>query len=83
MRQTTDQFHRPLQGVKAMEAMVADVQYLPAKFAEVALDIEYKAMEVGIVRPKRTHGNLSLLLGCMVSLSYTASETVFSLRSFR
>ena len=39
--QATDQFQRSLQGVDAMEAMVADVQGGTAVLAGVALDIKH------------------------------------------
>src|SRR5205814_1258119 len=72
--QATDQFQGPLQGVDAMEAMVADVQHSPAVFAVFALDIEHETVEDRIVGPLGTHDNLSLLLHTSSS-SYVASAS--------
>ena len=73
MSQATDQFHRALQGVDAMEAMVTNVQSGTALLAVVALDVENQAVENGILGPDRTHGYLSLL-GRTPPLSYTAAH---------
>jgi len=45
--QATGQFHGALQGVDAVEAMVADVQGGAAVLAGVALDIKHQAAETG------------------------------------
>jgi hypothetical protein len=59
--QATEQLDGALQGVDAVEAMVADVQGGAAVLAGVALDIEHQAAENRILGPGGTHGNLSLL----------------------
>src|SRR5215470_5192954 len=59
--QATGQLHGALQGVDAVETMVADVQGGTAVLAGVALDIEHQAAENRILGPGGTPGNLSLL----------------------
>ena len=71
--QATEQLHEALQGVDAVEAMVADVQGGAAVLAGVALDIEHQAAENRILGPGGTHGNLSLL-GHMLPPSYLFSR---------
>src|SRR5262249_2387698 len=53
--------HGALQGVDAVETMVADVQGGTAVLAGVALDSEHQAAENRILGPGGTPGNLSLL----------------------
>src|SRR5262249_11804733 len=59
--QATEQLDGALQGVDAVEAMVADGQGGAAVLAEVGLDIEHQAAENRILGPGETQGNLSLL----------------------
>ena len=59
--QATGQLHGALQGVDAVETMVADVQGGTAVLAGVALDIKQQATENRILGPGGTPGSLSLL----------------------
>ena len=59
--QATGQLHGALQGVDAVETMVADVQGGTAVLAGVALDIKHQATENCILGPGGAPGSLSLL----------------------
>jgi hypothetical protein len=51
----TDQLHRPLQGMDAAIAVVADVHHAPAGRAVTVQDIEFPEGEIGILRPGVRH----------------------------
>src|SRR5262249_41158532 len=56
MGQPAAQFQGALQGEEAMEAVVADVQFMAALQAALLLDIKNQAAERSITGPTETHG---------------------------
>src|SRR6478672_1655363 len=73
--QATGQLHGALQGVDAVETMVADVQGGTAVLAGVALDIKHQATENRILGPGGTPGSLSLLGHTLFLSAYLVSRS--------
>jgi hypothetical protein len=71
--EATDQFQRPLKGVDAMEAMIANVEQAAAELALLALDIKHQTLEDRILGPTGTHGSFSFL-GRSLPLFYTPPD---------
>ena len=75
MSQATGQLHGALQGVDAVETMVADVQGGTAVLAGVALDIEHRAAENRILGPRRYAWQSLLALGTRFLSFYLVSRS--------
>jgi len=55
VREFADEFERPLEGVEAVEAVVADVEVSLTERTGILLNREYALGESGVGRPGKTH----------------------------